>query len=178
MAMRMKGGRPVRTVEDLMQRSVVTVPADMPVRRVARTLWEQHVSGAPVVDEAGKVVGVVSATDLLWASEALLDALSGGALPRGGAAAAGRAAYYAAAERPVRGGARRGGGGSAVAGEPTARDVMTPDVFGIAPGATVPELAAFLVRAGVHRALVLDGGRLVGIVSVTDLLPVIAEVEG
>ncbi|MBX6364285.1 MAG: CBS domain-containing protein, partial [Gemmatimonadetes bacterium] len=83
--------------------------------------------------------------------------------------------YYAAAGRPARAGARRGAGGAAVAGEPTARDVMTPDVFGVAPSATVPELVAFLVRSGVHRALVLDGTRLVGIVSVTDLLPVIAE---
>lgn len=51
--------------QDIMQTKVVTVDPEMPVEELARILAEKGISGAPVVDESGDLVGVVSLTDLI-----------------------------------------------------------------------------------------------------------------
>ena len=50
------------------------------------------------------------------------------------------------------------------------RDVMTPATFSVRPEATLPELARFMLHAGIHRALVLEGEALTGIVTTFDVL--------
>jgi CBS domain-containing protein len=54
------------------------------------------------------------------------------------------------------------------------RELMSPDVLSVAPSTTLRELCRFFVRAGVHRAIVLDGSKLAGVVSLTDLLGYVA----
>ncbi|HEX6307102.1 MAG TPA: CBS domain-containing protein [Longimicrobiales bacterium] len=49
-------------------------------------------------------------------------------------------------------------------------DIMTPDVFGVRPDTTLRELRQFFARTGVHRAMVLENGLLVGIVGLSDVL--------
>src|SRR4051812_17557451 len=53
------------TAEDLMSREVITVPTGMSLRGAALLLTRAHVSGAPVVDERGRCVGVLSTSDFL-----------------------------------------------------------------------------------------------------------------
>ena len=53
-----------RTVKDLMSTDIMTVPDDMTIDDVARYLIEHEISGTPVVDEQGHLVGVVSMTDI------------------------------------------------------------------------------------------------------------------
>jgi CBS domain-containing protein len=48
-----------------MTHNVITVAADTPAQDLALLLLEHHVSGVPVVDRAGKILGVVSEADLL-----------------------------------------------------------------------------------------------------------------
>lgn len=52
-------------IRDLMTTDVVTVTPETTLKEVARRLLENHVSGAPVVDAEGRVLGVVSETDIL-----------------------------------------------------------------------------------------------------------------
>ena len=52
---------------------------------------------------------------------------------------------------------------------------MTPAVFSVPSTTTVPELARLLLRGRIHRALVVDDGVLVGIVSAFDVLKAVAE---
>ncbi len=54
-------------VADIMQTAVRTVPSDTPVSEVVMSLADAQVSGLPVVDTRGRVVGVVSTTDLIAA---------------------------------------------------------------------------------------------------------------
>ncbi|MCX7940987.1 MAG: CBS domain-containing protein [Endomicrobia bacterium] len=51
--------------KDLMTKDVITVKENTPVVELARILYENKISGAPVVDESGKVVGVVTERDIL-----------------------------------------------------------------------------------------------------------------
>lgn len=57
-------GRPVR---EIMTPNVVTFSADTSIEHATKVLLERHISGAPVLDEEGRPVGIVSKTDLLEA---------------------------------------------------------------------------------------------------------------
>jgi CBS domain-containing protein len=139
-----EGGR-VHKVSDLMSRNVVSVGPDLSLRELARLFRRHGVTGVPVVDAEGRSLGSVSTTDLLW-------------LGYQGASA--REVYAGALWREL--------------DAKIVRDVMTPDVFGVEPSATITELLDFFARTGVHRAFVTEGDRLVGVVSVTDLLRLMA----
>ena len=52
-------------VREIMTKDVVTVPPAMPVREVANLLSERNVSGVPVIDDEGRVLGVVSELDVV-----------------------------------------------------------------------------------------------------------------
>jgi len=140
---------PPTTVADVMRRDMVTVVPTTSMGELVDLLRENGISGVPVVEVGRGVVGTVSISDLMWLSEWL----------------AGEAARPAekrvASARHLDG--RR------------VRDVMTPDVFGVAPDASLAELANFFSRTGLGRAVVVDRGQLVGIVSVIDLLGLIVE---
>ncbi len=53
------------TAKDMMTRDVITVSPAMTVKNLAMTLIKNQISGAPVVDKAGKIIGVVSESDIV-----------------------------------------------------------------------------------------------------------------
>ena len=57
--------RPGLTAGDIMSRSLITVPLDMTLGGLALILHENGITGAPVVDREGELVGVVSQSDLV-----------------------------------------------------------------------------------------------------------------
>jgi CBS domain-containing protein len=59
------GGTTVKTASDIMTTPVKTVPAEATLQEAAALLMTHNISGAPVVDESGKMVGIVSEADLL-----------------------------------------------------------------------------------------------------------------
>ncbi|GBD42134.1 Magnesium transporter MgtE [bacterium HR39] len=56
-----------RTARDVMTPNPVTVRPDTPLSEIARILEERHIKRVPVVDEQGRLVGIVSRADLLRA---------------------------------------------------------------------------------------------------------------
>lgn len=56
----------VKTVADVMSHDPIVVVPQTPIKEAMRILAERRISGLPVVDEAGTLVGVISETDLLW----------------------------------------------------------------------------------------------------------------
>lgn len=137
------------TVADLMSRDVVTIGPAATIRDLARLLQRHDVTGLPVVDEVGELLGTVSITDILWLSDRLPPLL--------------------------RRGDDEDGDGDEVA---TVREIMTADLFSVEPTASLTTLLDFFARTGLHRAPVLEDGELVGIVSASDLLPLITGEEG
>ncbi len=163
-----------RQVREIMRRDVTTVAPDTAVGDLARLLTEENISGVPVVDdEDGRVVGVVSAADVVraLASEAESPAWLVGATSQGNADFP---AWFTGAEASLATPMLRRVAGGGVDGW-TVREIMTPATFTVRPEATITELATFLTRAGIHRALVMEKNRLVGIVSATDVLAELAE---
>lgn len=177
------------TVRDIMQHAVLTVEPGTTVRDLTRLLSEQGISGVPVLGPAGAVVGVVSSTDVvrLAAQEAEIR-LSGShwlpPAPRGPwKEDAGEDAeeeegtltgYFLPEDTPLLESWWEERLGDEALGEFTVEDIMTPVSFSIGPEATVKELADFLVRGRIHRAVVSEGGHLLGIVTTMDVLRAVA----
>jgi CBS domain-containing protein len=55
-----------KTIAEVMTRDPVTAHPETPLKEVIQILAERRISGLPVVDQAGKLVGVISETDLMW----------------------------------------------------------------------------------------------------------------
>lgn len=55
-----------KTVADAMSRDPIVVHPETPLKEAIQILAERHISGLPVVDNAGKLVGIISETDLMW----------------------------------------------------------------------------------------------------------------
>jgi CBS domain-containing protein len=141
---------------DIMTRGALTVTAESTVAAAARLMLSHGVSGLPVVDAAGAVVGMVTEGDLLRRTEIGTDRrrspwlellLGPGRL----------AADY------VRAHARHVG------------EVMTRQVVAIAPATPLPEAVRLMEQHRVKRLPVIDEGRLVGILSRANLLRALVE---
>ncbi|MDI6709745.1 MAG: CBS domain-containing protein [Thermoanaerobacterales bacterium] len=140
---------------DIMTRDVITVCPEDDVEKAARLLLEHHVSGLPVVDDAGKLVGIVSEADLVLQEKGvrgpLYTVFMGGVLylenPR---------RFDEEFRRAI---ARKIG------------DLMSKKVHTVAPDDPMTKVAAIMADKGVNRVPVVDREqRLVGIVSRQDII--------
>ncbi|MCU0887765.1 MAG: CBS domain-containing protein [Rubritepida sp.] len=138
-------------VKDVMSRAVLTVAPETPVSALAAMLSEQHVSGAPVVDTEGALLGMVTERDLSHRLAARV------AQPPSWL----KALFSAAPQEALDYAKARGR---------TARDIMTTPVITVGEEATCEEAARLLEAHAVRRLPVLRDGRLVGLVSRADLL--------
>ena len=55
-----------KTVADAMTRDPVVVRPETPLNEAIQILAERRISGLPVIDDAGQLVGIISETDLMW----------------------------------------------------------------------------------------------------------------
>ena len=129
---------------------VVTVDPDTPVEEIARTLLNSRISGVPVLDHDGTLVGIVSEGDLM--RRAALGGKGQGSL---------LGALFSQGQVP---------GAQVVAESFTARDVMTTKVQTIDEDTPLAGVAAILEKRGIKRVPVTRDGALVGIVSRANLL--------
>jgi CBS-domain-containing membrane protein len=139
-----------RKVKDVMTAEVVCARPSTPYKELVRLLATRHVSAVPVVDAEGRVLGVVSESDLLLKHEQPADAFQRFLL-------AGR-------RRRLERLKARGG---------TAAELMSWPVITIGPEAEVAEAARRLRKHLIRRMPVIDASdRLVGIVSHSDVLKI------
>ena len=129
---------------DVMVSPVLSVRADQTVSKLVTFLSENSISGAPVLDARGKLIGVVSVADIAE-DEPLFRQ------PESGSRDHGR-------ERRVNGGARH------------VSDIMTPTFFTIPDDTPASEIAKAMVAGRIHQLLVTRNGQIVGTVSALDLL--------
>jgi predicted transcriptional regulator len=151
-----------RNVKDLMNPDIMTVADEMTTDELARYLIEHEISGAPVVDGQGHLVGVVSMTDIGRTMAEPSDVESS----RSSGFYRDIAADYTLEEPGERYIDQR-----AV----TVRDVMTPVIHQVPVAASVAQAARIMVDQHIHRLVVTQGKEPVGIITSMDVLKMVAE---
>ncbi|MBI5365483.1 MAG: CBS domain-containing protein [Planctomycetes bacterium] len=155
--------------EDLMSSPVTVLGAGANLRDAARTLTEEGISGAPVVNQAGEPVGVVSLFDIVTQ-------LAG--LERPAGKPSGFYSYeYPSFEENDRWEGESAEEGGDTLSEVTIGEIMTPDIIQVAPETKIPEVAETMWRRHIHRVFVGRGGKLLGVISSMDLMIALTALE-
>jgi CBS domain-containing protein len=136
-------------IEDVMTRDVVTVKPDAVLKDAARELVGRRISGLPVVDDEGRVLGVLSEGDLLFKQR--------GARERNG----GLLAWFVD---------RRHESEDAKLEAHVVEEAMTSPAISIDAGWSLTAAAERMLANGVNRLPVIRGERLVGIVTRADIV--------
>jgi CBS domain-containing protein len=135
-------------VAQLMTAAVVTVPPEMTLKEVAALLVRHRISGVPVCDAGGRVVGVVSEADIIWKELGLPPEH--------------RRTYGLVLDLAY--------GDSQRNAARTAEEAMTSPAVTVSAKAPVSAAAKLMVTHAVNRLPVVDDDRLVGIVTRADLV--------
>ncbi len=153
------------TAQDLMKRELVTVAPSATLTELATLLEEAGIHGVPVVDSAGRPIGVISRSDLLSAITETIDPYQP------------TQHYYAIADDEIDFDAVEPIPNLTIDAEKTVGDIMSTRLVTAKPSATAGELARLMVRRSVQRVLITAGRALVGIVSASDILKTVADYE-
>lgn len=128
------------TARDVMESDVLTVRDTLPLDELARQLSERRISGAPVLDRHGKLVGVISSRDLVRGpheAEIMLDEYLDGYVAEPGV---------------------------------LVQDLMTPVVHRVEETTPLAAVVELMVKERIHRVIVVRGEELAGILTTMDLL--------
>jgi CBS domain-containing protein len=148
------------TAADLMTPNPISIGVDASIREAIQLLIDRGITAAPVIDEAGLPVGVLSRSDILVHDREHIDYLT----PAD--------AFFAPANLAASSGEilPRGFQVERVDRTPV-RDLMTPVVLSVPLDATVAKVVEELIALKVHRLFVVDAqGVLVGVISALDVL--------
>jgi CBS domain-containing protein len=141
-------------VKEIMTENPITVTSGMEIFKAAKILLDHHINGVPVVDEAGKLVGILCQSDVIAQQKKLpvpslfsfLDGYINLSSMRG-------------IEKEVR----------KIAATAVA-DAMTPNPISVAPDSDIETVAALMVDHKFHTVPVVEKGILVGVVGKQDIL--------
>jgi predicted transcriptional regulator len=162
-------------VKDLMQTEVITLRSGAPITEAIETFEECGIQGAPVLDEAGNLLGVLTASDIAKTSHLQRDRIEQQ-----------RGSYYFTdpLDEASGDGSRRSEEfigkdefSPELLGEETIGDWMTPRVISVGPEESLVDVCKLMTSEAIHRVLVVDGQNIVGIVSTFDVVRHIASLD-
>lgn len=145
------------TAKDVMTTEVITVSPETEIAQVAKILLEKRINGVPVVDVAGKLVGILCQSDLIAQQKKFplpsLFTLLDGVMPLTSSKKIAKEVEKISATQVVH--------------------AMTPDPVTVTPDTSLEELATLMVDKNLHTLPVAADGKLVGIVGKEDVLKTI-----
>lgn len=141
-------------VRDLMTVDVITLTPDTEISKAAKVLLDNHINGAPVVDDSRRLLGILCQSDLIAQQKrfpvptlfTILDGYIPLSSPR-------------QIEREVRKIAAL-----------TVAEAMTPDPVTVNPDTDLETVAGLMVDKNLHTLPVVEGDRLVGVIGKEDVL--------
>lgn len=147
------------TAKDIMSKDVYTVTTDMTIEKLARILAKHRISGAPVLDDNGKLIGIVTENDLISQKKRLhiptvinlFDSIIYLENPR-----------HLEEDIKKMAGIKVG-------------DICTRKVVAIKEDAPLEEIATTMAEKGIHLLPVMRGNKIVGIVGKADIVKAIAK---
>lgn len=153
------------TAKDIMNPNVISVPLEMTVRQLTNFFTEKMISGAPVTDEGGKLLGVVSLSDIVRNDERR-SAIVKDTEER---------SYYLhgweddldvdeVQELHLE-----------IGDDLTVKEIMTPLIFKVTETERISEMADIMISGRIHRLFVTRDDKVVGIITSLDMLKAIRE---
>jgi CBS domain-containing protein len=147
---------------DIMTTKVLTVSPETSISDLSKTLENRNIGGLPVVDKAGRLVGVITQSDLVERARDLelppainiLDLHIYLQIP----------SHLIQRVEKMLG--------------TTVGDCMSPNPVTVAPDTPVSQIAALMAKQKVHTIPVLDGGKIVGVIGKMDLVRAMAQEPG
>lgn len=145
--------------KDIMKTNVITVSEDTTIREIAQVLTDNKISGVPVVNDEGNLVGIVTEGDLLH-KEAnpripRFFGLLGGIIYFGGVDQYKEDFKKLAALK--------------------ASEIMTDKVITVAKDAEIGAIASLMVEHNIKRIPVTENGKIIGIISRADIIKTLAQ---
>jgi CBS domain-containing protein len=139
----------------IMTRQVITIAADAPIVDAASAMLQNHISGLPVVDKSGKLIGIISQGDFIRRAEIGTQRKRGSWLKF--FVGPGRAAsdFVHESGRKV-------------------EEVMTVDLYTVTEDATLEDIVDLMERHNIKRVPVMRSDKLAGIVTRSNLLQAVA----
>ena len=140
--------------KDIMTKNVISVKKEDLVENVIKILMDQNISGVPVVDEKGQVIGIVTEGDLIYRSKKLkiptfFSILDG--------------YVFLESTKTIEQQLKKMVGYRV-------EDVMTKDVITVEEDATVEDVATVMTKENINRVPVVKNKILVGIISRRDII--------
>lgn len=153
------------TARDVMTEDVLTAHPKWSIEQLADFFMEYDISGAPVTDDDGNLVGVVSMSDITQYSS-----LPGESLPRPQP----HKRYHLGldseySDEDMQTFREQEWGGT------TVEELMTPMVFDVGENASIQTVADTMLKGRIHRVLVTRKKQLVGIITALDLIKAIRD---
>jgi CBS domain-containing protein len=147
------------TAADLMNNQVVSIPEDAPLQEAIAVLTDRGFGGAPVINEAGRPVGVISLSDIVVHDRNRVTYAK--PMPE----------YYLRSDLRAQVGEDVSGFQVEAVDRTRVADVMTPVVFSVRPDTSARQVIEELLHLRVHRLFVIDhDGVLVGVIALSDIL--------
>jgi len=144
----------MQTVRDIMTKGLITISPEAEILQAAKVLLGNHINGIPVVDEAGKLVGILCQSDLIAQQKRIpipsVFTFMDGVFSTSSAKQIDKQIQKIAAI--------------------TVAQAMTADPVYVEPGVSIEVVASLMVDNNFHTIPVLDGEKLVGIVGKEDIL--------
>jgi len=141
-------------VRDIMTTGLITISPEAEILQAAKVLLGNHINGIPVVDEAGKLVGILCQSDLIAQQKRIpipsVFTFMDGVFSTSSAKQIEKQIQKIAAI--------------------TVAQAMTPDPIFVEPGMSIEVIASLMVDNGFHTIPVLDEEKLVGVVGKEDIL--------
>jgi CBS domain-containing protein len=143
------------TAADFMTPNPLSLRQDATIREAVDFLTAKGISAAPVIDEGGRPVGVLSQADIIVHDR------------NHGPVETPVTSYYDESEPPTAGKSDS----QRISDEERVRDIMTPAVFSVTPETPASRVIAEMIGLNVHRLFVVDSvGVLTGVISALDVL--------
>ncbi|MCJ7813766.1 CBS domain-containing protein [bacterium] len=119
------------TARNIMTRNVITIHPEVSLQEAIHMLIEKGISGMPVVDATGKLIGIISEKDIIH--------------------------FYTFSQdmKNIK-----------------VKEAMTTDVVSFSPETDIEEIALSIAQKGFRRAPIVEGGKVVGIISRRDIIRV------
>jgi len=141
-------------VRDIMTTGLITISPEAEILQAAKVLLGNHINGIPVVDEAGKLVGILCQSDLIAQQKRIpipsVFTFMDGVFSTSSAKQIEKQIQKIAAI--------------------TVAQAMTPDPVFVEPGMSIEVVASLMVDNGFHTIPVLEEEKLVGVVGKEDIL--------